>query len=199
MSITHGDSGEVFEVDLDRTVTSYTNSGTNTLHDVSYDIEVAIATTITLQYANGTGTVVADKQVDMPVPQASASSKPDKWTLTWSADGSMDDATLNVCYKNREAFDAANMPTTCVNTGSADVMTADVMMSTSPGQYTVYFAVVPVDALGNTELQVLFDAGADANFFKANEGGEINNNTDGDETSSGDPLVLTWALSVESS
>ena len=41
------------------------------------------------------------------------------------------------------------MPTTCVNTGSADVMTADVMMSTSPGQYTVYFAVVPVDALGN--------------------------------------------------
>ena len=55
------------------------------------------------------------------------------------------------------------MPTTCVNTGSADVMTADVMMSTS-GQYTVYFAVVPVDALGNagTAGSTGSDAGADA-------------------------------------
>ena len=81
----------------------------------------------------------------------------------------MDDvASWNVCYKNREAFDAANMPTTCVNTGSADVMTADVMMSTAPGQYTVYFAVVPVDALGNTGTAgSSSDAGADAAFFKA--------------------------------
>ena len=43
------------------------------------------------------------------------------------------------------------MPTTCVNTGSADVMTADVMIPTT-GQGTMHFAVVPVDALGNAGL-----------------------------------------------
>ena len=197
VSITHGDSGEVFEVDLDRTVTSYTYSGTNTLHDVSYDIEVAVCNNDGLcSTPIGTGTVVADKQVDNAAATGvSVVEAGDKWTLTWSADGSMDDvASWNVCYKNRDAFDAANMPTTCVNTGSADVMTADVMMSTSPGQYTVYFAVVPVDALGNTGTAgSSSDAGADAAFFKANEGGEIDNdNTDGDDTSSGELPGWTW-------
>ena len=197
LSITHGDSGDVFEVDLDRTATSYTYSGTNTLHDVSYDIEVAVCNNDGLcSTPIGTGTVVADKQVDdAAATGVGVVEAGDKWTLTWSADGSMDDvASWNVCYKNREAFDAANMPTTCVNTGSADVMTADVMMSTAPGQYTVYFAVVPVDALGNTGTAgSSSDAGADAAFFKANEGGEINNdNTDGDETSSGELPGWTW-------
>lgn len=197
VSITHGDSNEVFEVDLDRTVTSYTYSGTNTVHDVSYNVEVAVCNNDGLcSTPIGTGTVVADKQVDNAAATGvSVVEAGDKWTLTWSADGSTDDvASWNVCYKNREAFDAANMPTTCVNTGDADTMTADVMMSTSPGQYTVYFAVVPVDALGNTGTAgSSSDAGADAAFFKANEGGEIDNdNTDGDDTSSGELPGWTW-------
>ena len=86
------------------------------------------------------------------------------------------------------------MPTTCVNTGSADTMTADVMMSAAPGQYTVYFAVVPVDALGNTgTASSSGEAGADAAFFKANEGGEItDDNTDGDDKESGELPGWTW-------
>ena len=110
VSITHGDSGEVFEVDLDRTVTSYTYSGTNTLHDVSYDIEVAVCNNDGLcSTPIGTGTVVADKQVDNAAATGvSVVEAGDKWTLTWSMDGSMDDvASWNVCYKNRDAFEAS--------------------------------------------------------------------------------------------
>ena len=46
----------------------------------------------------------------------------------------------------------------------------------------------------NLHRQVMHtDAGADAAFFKANEGGEIDNdNTDGDETSSGELPGWTW-------
>jgi hypothetical protein len=196
VSITHS-NGDVFEVDLDRTVVTYTYSGSSTTHGESYDIEVAVCNNDGLCSSPiGTATVVADKQVDnagatgVGVVEAG-----DKWTLTWSATGTTDDvASWNVCYKNRNAFDAANMPTTCVNTGSADVMTADVMMSTAPGQYTVYFAVVPVDALGNTgTASSSGDAGADAAFFKANDAGEIdNNNTDGDDTASGELPGWTW-------
>ena len=196
VSITHS-NGDVFEVDLDRTVVTYTYSGSSTTHGESYDIEVAVCNNDGLcSTPIGTATVVADKQVDnADATGVSVVEAGDKWTLTWSATGTTDDvASWNVCYKNRDSFDAANMPTTCVNTGSADVMTADVMMSTAPGQYTVYFAVVPVDALGNTgTASSSGDAGADAAFFKANEGGEIdNNNTDGDDTSSGELPGWTW-------
>ena len=54
-------------------------------------------------------TVVADKQVDNAAATGvNVVVAGDKWTLTWSMDGSMDDvASWNVCYKNRDAFDAA--------------------------------------------------------------------------------------------
>ena len=196
VSITHGDSGEVFEVDLDRTVTSYTYSGTNTLHDVSYDIEVAVCNNDGLcSTPIGTGTVVADKQVDNAAATGvSVVEAGDKWTLTWSADGSMDDvASWNVCYKNRDAFDAANMPTTCVNTGSADVMTADVMMSTSQDNTQFTSQLYLWMHWATLELQVPALMLVQTRFFKANEGGEIDNdNTDGDETSSGELPGWTW-------
>ena len=186
-----------FEADLDKDTMTYTYSGSSTTHGESYDIEVAVCNNDGLcSTPIGSATVTADKQVDNAAATGvSVTEAGDKWTLTWSADGPMDDvASWNVCYKNREAFDAANMPTTCVNTGSSDVMTADVMMSTAPGQYTVYFAVVPVDALGNTgTASSSGDAGADAAFNKANEGGEITNGTDdGDDKSSGELPGWTW-------
>ena len=84
------------------------------------------------------------------------------------------------------------MPTTCVNTESADSMTADVMMPTT-GQGTVYFAVVPVDALGNTgTASSSGDAGADASYINAINTGDITNNTDSDDTSSGELPGWTW-------
>ena len=186
-----------FEVDLDKDTMTYTYSGSSTTHGESYDIEVAVCNNDGLcSTPIGSASVVADKQVDNAgATGVTVTEAGDKWTLTWTATGDTNDvASWNVCYKNREAFDAANMPTTCVNTGDAEVMTADVMMSTAPGQYTVYFAVVPVDALGNTGTAGSSDdAGADAAFNKANEGGEITNGTDdGDDKSSGELPGWTW-------
>ncbi len=199
ISVSITDENDVaFEVDLDRSVVTYTYSGSSTTHGASYDIEVAVCNNDGLcSTPVGTATVVADKEVEgASATGVSVTEAGDKWTLTWSSsDASATDvASWNVCYKNREAFTEANMPTTCVNTGSADTMTADVMMSTAPGQYTVYFAVVPVDALGNTgTASSSGDAGADAAFYKANEGGEIiDDNTDGDDAASGELPGWTW-------
>jgi hypothetical protein len=100
----------------------------------------------------------------------------------------------HVCSQNRESFTAAEMPSNCVPTADAATTTADVMMSTSPGQYTVYFVVVPVDALGNKAYAASnSDSGADAPFFKENEGGTTDtNSTDGDDTESGELPGWTW-------
>ena len=72
-------------------------------------------------------------------------------------------------------------------------MTADVMIPTT-GQGTMHFAVVPVDALGNAGLAASTDAGAGADAsINANDGGEIiDDNTDGDDASSGELPGWTW-------
>ena len=189
-------SGETFAVDLDRTVVTYTYSGSSTTHGESYDIEVAVCNNDGLcSTPIGQATVVADKEVEgASATGVNVNVAGDKWTLTWSMEGSADDvASWNLCYKNRESFEAINMPTTCVNTGSADVMTADVMIPTT-GQGTMHFAVVPVDALGNAGLAASTGAaGADASYINEVDGGEItDDNTDGDETSSGELPGWTW-------
>ena len=189
------ESGDAFSVDLDRTVVTYTYSGSSTTHGESYDVEVAVCNNDGLcSTPIGSGTVVADKQVDgAGATGVSVVEAGDKWTLTWSSTGTNDDvASWRVCYQSREAFDEVNMPSTCVDTGSADSMTADVMMPTT-GQGTVYFAVVPVDALGNTgTASSSGDAGADASYVNAIDTGGITNNTDSDDTSSGELPGWTW-------
>ena len=58
-------SGNTFEVDLDRTVATYTYSGSSTTHGESYDIEVAVCNSDGLcSTPIGTATVVADKEVE---------------------------------------------------------------------------------------------------------------------------------------
>jgi len=195
VSITDAD-GETFAVDLDRTVVTYTYSGSSTTHGESYDIEVAVCNNDGLcSTPIGQATVVADKEVEgATATGVNVNVAGDKWTLTWSMEGTSEDvASWNVCYKNREAFEAINMPTTCVNTGSADVMTADVMIPTT-GQGTMHFAVVPVDALGNAGLAASTGpAGADASYVNEVDGGDIiDDNTDGDDASSGELPGWTW-------
>ena len=189
------EGGDVFSVDLDRTVVTYTYSGSSTTHGESYDVEVAVCNNDGLcSTPIGSATVVADKQVDgAGATGVSVVEAGDKWTLTWSSTGTNDDvASWSVCYQSREAFDEVNMPSTCVNTGSADSMTADVMMPTT-GQGTVYFAVVPVDALGNTgTASSSGDAGADASYVNAIDPNTDTNNTDSDDTSSGELPGWTW-------
>jgi len=197
VSITITDEGgDAFEVDLnDMTKTTFTYEGSSTTHGESYDVEVAVCNIDGLcSTPIGSGTVVADKQVDgAAATSVGVVEAGDKWTLTWSSTGTNDDvASWSVCYQSREAFDEVNMPSTCVNTGSADSMTADVMMPTT-GQGTVYFAVVPVDALGNTgTASSSGDAGADASYVNTIDPNTDTNNTDSDDTSSGELPGWTW-------
>ena len=102
VSITDAD-GETFAVDLDRTVVTYTYSGSSTTHGESYDIEVAVCNNDGLcSTPIGQATVVADKEVvGAEATGVNVNVAGDKWTLTWSMEGTSDDvASWNVCYKN---------------------------------------------------------------------------------------------------
>ena len=189
-------NGNTFEVDLDRTVVTYTYSGSSTTHGESYDIEVAVCNSDGLcSTPIGTATVVADKEVEGgSATSVTVTEAGDKWTLTWSMDGSSDDIHHWMVCHSRSSFTAVQMPTSsCVSTNSADVMTADVMIPTT-GTGTVYFAVAAVDNVGNIGYESSSgDAGADAGFQNEVDVGEItDDNTDGDDTSSGELPGWTW-------
>ena len=189
-------SGNTFEVDLDRTVATYTYSGSSTTHGESYDIEVAVCNSDGLcSTPIGTATVVADKEVEGgSATSVTVTEAGDKWTLAWSMDGSGDDIHHWMVCHSRSSFTAVEMPTSsCVSTNSVDVMTADVMIPTT-GTGTVYFAVAPVDNVGNIGYESSSgDAGADAPFANEVDAGEItDDNTDGDDTSSGELPGWTW-------
>ncbi len=189
-------NGNTFEVDLDRTVATYTYSGSSTTHGESYDIEVAVCNSDGLcSTPIGTATVVADKEVEGgSATSVTVTEAGDKWTLAWSMEGSADDIHHWMVCHSRSSFTAVNMPTSsCVSTNSADVMTADVMIPTT-GTGTVHFAVAPVDNVGNIGYESSSgDAGADAPFANEVDAGEItDDNTDGDDTSSGELPGWTW-------
>jgi len=198
ISISNDANADVFETDLASDQFQYTYS--DTTHGVSYTIDVAICNNDGLcSTPVGTATVVADSAVDggAAATGVTVTEAGDKWTLSWETTGDSlaDVAVWHVCSQNRESFTAALMPDNCVATADADTLTADVMMSTSPGQYTVYFVVVPVDALGNKAYAASnSDSGADASFFKENVGGtsDNTNSTDGDDKESGELPGWTW-------
>ena len=197
ISVSNSADSDVFEIDLASDQFMYTYSDTD--HGVSYTIDIAICNNDGLcSTPVGTATVVADSAVDggAAATEVTVTEAGDKWTLTWQASGDdlSDVAVWHVCSQNRESFTAAEMPSNCVPTADAETLTADVMMSTSPGQYTVYFVVVPVDALGNKAYAASnSDSGADASFFKENAGGTTDtNSTDGDDKESGELPGWTW-------
>ena len=197
ISISNDANADVFETDLPSDTFQYSYS--DTTHGVSYTIDVAICNNDGLcSTPVGTATVVADSAVDggAAATGVTVTEAGDKWTLSWDATGDTSDvAVWHVCSQNRESFTAAEMPSNCVPTADVGTTTADVMMSTSPGQYTVYFVVVPVDALGNKAYAGSnSDSGADASFFKENAGGTSGdtNSTDGDDKESGELPGWTW-------
>ena len=197
ISVSNDANSDVFETDLPSNEFQFSYS--DTTHGVSYTIDIAICNNDGLcSTPVGTATVVADKAVDggAAASNVSVTVAGDMWTLNWDATGDdlSDVAVWHVCSQNRESFTAAEMPSNCVPTADAGTTTADVMMSTSPGQYTVYFVVVPVDALGNKAYAASnSDSGADAPFFKENAGGTTDtNSTDGDDKESGELPGWTW-------
>ena len=197
ITISNDADSDVFETDLPSNEFQYSYS--DTAHGVSYTIDIAVCNNDGLcSTPVGTATVVADKEVDggAAATAVTVTEAGDKWTLSWETTGdNLDDvAVWHVCSQNRESFTAAEMPTNCVPTADADTLTADVMMGTSPGQYTVYFVVVPVDALGNKAYAASnSESGADASYFKENAGGTTDtNSTDGDDKESGELPGWTW-------
>jgi hypothetical protein len=196
ISVSNDADSDIFEIDLASDQFMYTYSDTE--HGVSYTIDIAICNNDGLcSTPVGTATVVADSAVDgaAAATGVTVTEAGDKWTLNWKTTGDLADvAVWHVCSQNRESFTAAEMPSNCVASADVDTTTADVMMSTSPGQYTVYFVVVPVDALGNKVYAGSnSDSGADASFIKENEGGTTDtNSTDGDDTESGELPGWTW-------
>ena len=196
ISVSNDADSDVFEIDLASDQFMYTYS--DTAHGVSYTIDIAVCNNDGLcSTPVGTATVVADKEVDggAAATAVTVTEAGDKWTLSWETTGDLADvAVWHVCSQNRESFTAAEMPSNCVPTADADTLTADVMMGTSPGQYTVYFVVVPVDALGNKAYAASnSESGADASYFKENAGGTTDtNSTDGDDKESGELPGWTW-------
>ena len=196
ISVANDADSDVFEIDLASDQFMYTYS--DTAHGVSYTIDIAVCNNDGLcSTPVGTATVVADKEVDggAAATAVTVTEAGDKWTLSWETTGDLADvAVWHVCSQNRESFTAAEMPSNCVPTADADTLTADVMMGTSPGQYTVYFVVVPVDALGNKAYAASnSESGADASYFKENAGGTTDtNSTDVDDKESGELPGWTW-------
>jgi len=196
ISVANDADSDVFEIDLASDQFMYTYS--DTAHGVSYTIDIAVCNNDGLcSTPVGTATVVADKEVDggAAATGVTVTEAGDKWTLSWETTGDLADvAVWHVCSQNRESFTAAEMPSNCVPTADADTLTADVMMGTSPGQYTVYFVVVPVDALGNKAYAASnSESGADASYFKENAGGTTDtNSTDVDDKESGELPGWTW-------
>ena len=196
ISVSNDADSNVFEIDLASDRFMYTYS--DTAHGVSYTMDIAVCNNDGLcSTPVGTATVVADKEVDggAAATGVTVTEAGDKWTLSWETTGDLADvAVWHVCSQNRESFTAAEMPSNCVPTADADTLTADVMMGTSPGQYTVYFVVVPVDALGNKAYAASnSESGADASYFKENAGGTTDtNSTDGDDKDSGELPGWTW-------
>ena len=196
ISVSNSADSDIFEIDLASDQFMYTYSDTE--HSVSYTIDIAICNNDGLcSTPVGTATVVADSAVDgaAAATGVTVTEAGDKWTLSWETTGDLADvAVWHVCSQNRESFTAAEMPSNCVPTADVETTTADVMMSTSPGQYTVYFVVVPVDALGNKAYAGSnSDSGADASFLKENAGGTSDtNSTEGDDKESGELPGWTW-------
>ncbi len=132
---------------------TYTYSGTNTVHGMSYDVSVAICNAAGCSTPIGTGTIIADKAVDGGVSAMNMAVQAvgEEWTVSWSATGETFDVDhWNVCYQKQESFDAANMPSQCVSTIGATDTTINISMPTAEGTWDYYFTAVPVDELGNS-------------------------------------------------
>ncbi len=131
--------------------TSYTYSGTNTVHGTNYSVSVAVCNEVGCSSPVGAGFVIADSEVDggAAATDLTIAAEGNTWTVSWTASGDQTDvASWKVCY-NRGTFTAGQIDeTTCVDATGTSV---DIDISTwSAGTYTYHFTAVPVDALGNS-------------------------------------------------
>jgi hypothetical protein len=175
---------------------TYTLSGSQTTHGMSYDVSVAVCNAKdSCSTPIGTGTIVADNGVDGGVSAMNMKIEAvgEEWAVSWDATGETFDVDhWNVCYQKQEAFTAAEMPSVCVSTVGATDTAINISMPTAEGTWDYYFTAVPVDELGNSA------SAASLNNIEYNRDVTIANPDDGtaigvDGASDGVPVEI-WGL-----
>ena len=193
ITICEGDAGctDAFTTGLGVGTTTFSYSGSNTVHNAYYNVVVEICNTVGCSTPKGVGNVTADKSVDGGVSAMNfaVSESGETWIVDWDATGeTYDVASWNVCYQ-RGTFNAANMPTTCVSTLTTDVV---IDKPTAAGTYTYYFTAVPVDALGNTVAAAALnsiDYQRDADTSNVDDGTNVTG-----ETPEGEIPMVAWGM-----
>ena len=193
ITICEGDAGctDAFTTGLGVGTTTFSYSGSNTVHNAYYNVVVEICNTVGCSTPKGVGNVTADKSVDGDVSAMNfgVSESGETWIVNWNATGeTYDVASWNVCYQ-RGTFNAANMPSTCVSTTSTDVV---IDKPTAAGTYTYYFTAVPVDALGNTAAAAALnsiDYQRDADTSNVDDGTNVTG-----ETPEGEIPMVAWGM-----
>ena len=175
-------------------VTTMLYSGQNTVHGNTYYVTASVCDGA-LCSNEASLTVVADKEVaSVTATGLTIEESGETWILDWNA--SSEDSDIKswlVCYL-KASFTASEMSdlvgtSACVATDTTNV-TIDKF--TTSGTYNVYFAVAPVDVVGNIALT------ASSDFIEYERLGDTTNPDDGSETteteaSSGVP-VLAWGI-----
>ena len=192
VTICEGEAGclNAFKTGLGVGTTTFSYSGSNTVHGQYYNVVVEICNSVGCSTPKGVGNVTADKAVDGGVSAMNfaVSESGEKWIVNWDATGETADvASWNVCYQ-RGTFNAANMPSTCASTTTTDV---EIDKPTAAGTYTYYFTAVPVDALGNTAAAAALnsiDYQRDTDTSNVDDG----TNVTGTDGASGDIPMAAW-------
>ena len=188
------DGFEATVADEDRT---YTYSGSQTTHGVTYHLEVAVCNEQGCS-TPGISSVVADKQVDGDVAASNlaVAAQDGQWVITWEVTGDSSDVAMwHVCYAN-EDFTVGEMPMPCpANAMGADAATLSIEMPSIRTGQEYFFTAVPMDALGNMDAAASMNSIIDtrvADSSNTNDGNGTIGDT-GDDASSSVP-TWTWGL-----
>ena len=175
-------------------VTTMLYSGQNTVHGNTYYVTASVCDGA-LCSNEASATVVADKEVaSVTATGLTIVESGETWVLDWNA--SSEDSDINswlVCYL-KASFTASEMSdlvgtSACV---ASDTTNVTIDKFTTSGTYNVYFAVAPVDVVGNIALT------ASSDFIEYMRVDDTSNPDDGSQTTDSEASsgVPTWTWGV---
>jgi len=139
-----------FETSLGTGNRGYIYSGDQTTHGVVYTVTVEICNEMGCNPTLGSGTVLADSQVDggAMATDLTINESGTAWTVSWTASGDQSDvAAWRVCYDSETFTSTQTVLNSCVSVLGTSVV---IDNSNFPvGTFTYYFAAMPFDELGN--------------------------------------------------
>ena len=176
---------------------SYTYSGSQTTHGVTYHLEVAVCNDQGCS-TPGIADVVADKEVDGDVmaDDLTVAAVDGQWVVTWTVTGDASDVAMwHVCWSNDD-FTTGEMPTPCPDAAmGGDATTVSIDMPAIRTGQEYFFTAVPMDALGNMDAAASMNSIIDTRVVdNSNTGDGTGTIGDtGDDASSSVP-TWTWGL-----